>query len=254
MPVSTPLRPMPRPFTVTVLAVLVAMPMFVFVATPSAADHVEQVPCSDPRGCPDLIVDASRFNPRKDTRNYFANSCAVQEGATEVGTRTLLRFTFSTPNVGAGDLIIGNPNMNPQWFTFGQCHGHFHFKEFSDYRLWTPAAWAQWQALRAADPDAQAHDLLTANPHLAPVRGDKMGFCVVDITLHTLGVPKYLDCNFQGISAGWADVYSSGLDGQWVDITGLPSGTYVLETEVNAERFYKESDYTNNRAWVDVTI
>lgn len=228
-----------------------------FVALPTGADHAPQIPCSDPRGCPDLVVDQARMgNWRVTTQTFSANSCAVREDETLPGTRTLLRFTFTTPNVGAGDLIVGSPETHPEWFTFGNCHGHAHFKEFSDYRLWTPAQFADYQGFRTASPDAMAHEILEAHPALAPVRGDKAGFCVIDIRQNagSLLPPKYLLCEFQGISTGWADEYSQGLDGQWIDVTGLAKGTYVLEAEVNAERFYQESDYVNDRAWVAVTI
>ena len=69
------------------------------------------------------------------------------------------------------------------------------------------------------------------------------------------GPPKYTDCNAnQGISVGWADVYGFGLDGQWIDITGLAAGDYVLEAEVNPEQLFEEVDYTNNSAAISVTI
>lgn len=238
------------------ILVLVALPTLMLLAQPSAAGHEPAIPCSDPRGCPDLIVDAGRLHGwRVTTTTFSTSSCAVQEDETQPGTRRLLRFTFTTPNIGEGDLIVGSPDMHPEWFTFGNCHGHAHFKEFSDYRLWTPAQFVDYQALRAAAPDAQVHEILAAHPKLAPARGDKAGFCVIDIRqTSTLGIPKYFLCEFQGISAGWADEYSQGLDGQWIDVTGMPGGQYVLETEVNAERFYQESDYRNNRAWINVTI
>ena len=41
------------------------------------------------------------------------------------------------------------------------------------------------------------------------------------------------DCDFQGISQGWSDSYGSGLDCQWVDITGVPEGDYLLEIRIN---------------------
>jgi hypothetical protein len=41
------------------------------------------------------------------------------------------------------------------------------------------------------------------------------------------------DCNFQGISAGWGDDYPGRLDGQWVDVTGVPPGDYELVVIVN---------------------
>src|SRR5687767_4391597 len=123
----------------------------------SPAQFGDPVPCGDPRGCPDLIVDSTRFaNGTQRTENLGANSCAVQEGMVQAGARQVLRFTFNSPNVGKGDLIVGSPAAHPEWFVFAPCHNHFHFKEYADYRLWVPATWQQWEALRAAQPEKTA--------------------------------------------------------------------------------------------------
>jgi hypothetical protein len=34
-------------------------------------------------------------------------------------------------------------------------------------------------------------------------------------------------CGNQGITSGWADLYSKNLSGQWIDITGVPDGDYI---------------------------
>jgi hypothetical protein len=120
--------------------------------------------------------------------------------------------------------------------------------------LWTPEDFATWDALRNADPLKPAADVLAENPGLAPVEGHKQGFCVIDVVLYDIAPPKYLVCQFQGISVGWADEYHDDLDGQWIDVTGLPAGDYVLEAEVNPEHFFEEEDYGNGRGFQDVTI
>jgi hypothetical protein len=58
----------------------------------------------------------------------------------------------------------------------------------------------------------------------------------------------------QGITSTWEDVYSLFLDGQWIDITDVPAGPYVLESEVNPERLYMETSYDNNAAAIVVDI
>ena len=65
--------------------------------------------------------------------------------------------------------------------------------------------------------------------------------------------PKY-NCLNQGIQAGWYDNYGSGLTCQWVDITGVPPGTYTLEVTVNPFGALKEGNYANNIASVSVTV
>ena len=50
----------------------------------------------------------------------------------------------------------------------------------------------------------------------------------------------------EGISVGWADVYEAWRDGQFLDITGVPAGRYVLVHRVNPSRRLVESRYGNN--------
>lgn len=142
------------------------------------------VPCTDPRGCPNLIVDAHKLRQwHVERRTCEATDCAVMEGSTEAGQRLLLRFTASTPNLGPGDLIIGARDDHPEWFDEPICHKHSHFKEYADYRLWTPAGYEAWQALRQARPDALAAEVMAAHPELQQqvVVGRKLGYCVIDI-------------------------------------------------------------------------
>lgn len=237
---------------------------------PSVQAQSLQISCRDPRGCPDLTIDAAKLNQwHVDFIDFGASDCAVVEGCVNsTGPRLLLRFTYNTPNIGAGDLIIGDPTApeNAVFFEFSSCHGHPHFTEYADYRLWTPAGYQQWQALRAAaDPDALANDLLAANPAIAAqmLEGRKQGFCVIDLLPHNTpgagnlrpGQPKYFSCRRnQGISNGYADEYGFGLDCQWLDVTSVAPGKYILEAEANAERQFAESNYANNSGAVEVTL
>lgn len=217
------------------------------------AHRGDQVPCVDPRGCPDLRVDDSMLAVGiLATEVYDAASCAVQEQATSAGQRRLLRFTFTTPNVGDGDLYIGDPAAHPDWFEWGLCHGHHHFRHYAEYRLWRPEAYAAWLRLRLDEPGPTPAEMLARHPELASgfVAGHKQGFCAMDSRPYiAIYRSTYDDCLAnQGISRGWADEYGYQLDGQWIDVTDVPRGLYVLEAEVNPARFYRELDYANNAA------
>jgi hypothetical protein len=232
----------------------------------SSADHARRpFPCADERGCPDLLVDQLHLLAGAQTVEVFAEEdCPVQEGTTQAGVRQLLRFTYTSPNHGLGDLIVGSPEDSPRWFEYHPCHDHYHFREYADYRLWTPEDYLAWDAYRAANPDVPAEQALANNPALADglILGEKRGFCIIDIAPSTTpGGPvpdadgKYVDCDDnQGISVGWADTYDLLLDGQWIDITDVAPGAYVLEAEVNAEHVYVEASYSNNRAAVPVAV
>ena len=239
-------------------------------ASPAQAAKISPVPCSDPRGCPDLIVDGGPAGLGQWViveETYSASDCAVLEGTTQAGERRLLRFTYTTPNLGPGDLIIGDPDDHPEWFESGICHGHMHFREYADYRLWTTSGYEEWHALRANNPDALPADLLKRihNIDEKMVAGAKLGFCVIDIIPATsspdyFGPPPgpgtYFSCSSnQGITVGWADSYFfAQLDGQWIDVTGVDAGNYVLEAEVNPERLFTEASYSNNAAAIEVTV
>jgi hypothetical protein len=47
---------------------------------------------------------------------------------------------------------------------------------------------------------------------------------------------------------GYGDDYPANLEGQFVRLTGLPAGRYVLIHRVNVQRRLRETDYGNNAA------
>jgi hypothetical protein len=184
---------------------------------------------------PDLGVDEQdlRDSILIETKNFPPDNCAVFEGCVDgTGDRKLLRFNTTTPNYGPGDVFLGNPQGNPN-FVYSSCHNHYHFSEYADYRL-----------------------LDMAGNIVA--RGHKQAFCLVDLWqppgLRGRADPQFDHCGYQGISAGWADVYHRGLDCQWIDITGVPSGRYVLDVTINPAHVIQEHDYSNNSARAEVVI
>ena len=72
------------------------------------------------------------------------------------------------------------------------------------------------------------------------------------------GTAKY-GCSDMGISAGCGDIYSIGLSCQWVDITDVEPGDYILVTRTNWDQAPDalgryESDYLNNWAQACITL
>ncbi len=179
---------------------------------------------------PDLIFWSPAVSPSIINRTFTTEECEVLEGCAVPGTRKLLSFTSETRNIGTGDLIMGNPATN-SLFHFASCHGHYHFEGFAVY------------------------DLLDANGN-SVASGNKIGFCLLDDrpwSTTANPTPKY-DCNNQGIQAGWSDVYAAGLPCQFIDITSVPAGEYVLRMEVNPYGALAESDTNNNVILVSVSI
>src|SRR4030095_5880352 len=116
-------------------------------------------------------------------------------------------------------------------FEFQECHGHYHFLGFASYRL-----------LDAIGEEVAA--------------GRKVSFCLEDVRRwdSAANPAEVYNCSDQGIQAGWSDIYDSGLPGQWIDVTGLPAGTYTLEITMNPEQVLLEADYTNNTTSIQVEI
>ena len=189
------------------------------------------------------------------------------------GTQRLLRFNYASSNIGPGRLIVGNPLSRQELFDCTNCHNHCHFNQYADYRLWTPESYEIWQTIKAQNPGRRFKDILAENPQLQSglIEGEKRGFCVGDVmscglfgellncpgqvpenASHPIYDPGTCAAN-QGISRGWADLYESSLDGQWVPAPDA-GGVYILEVEANAERFIEETNYDNNIASTCVNI
>ncbi|MFN2587650.1 MAG: lysyl oxidase family protein [Actinomycetota bacterium] len=131
-------------------------------------------------------------------------------------------------------------------------HAHFHVQDFYLARLWKADA----SGRRVGE---------------APVaRGDKNGFCPEDTapvgSAPNEGGEGEYRCfgpeerdgprGFQvvGVSAGWQDVYPASLPDQFVEITGVPDGQYVLEIELDPHDVFVEANDSNNAVCVHIAL
>ncbi len=150
--------------------------------------------------------------------------------------------------------------------TFHPSHGHQHVDNWGVYTLRT----------QTADP----------NPLNWPIigSGTKLGFCLLDITSCQSSVgsctdaagntltstnfdtPQYRNyglgggsygCsnNMQGISNGFMDIYSQGLDGMWIVVPpGTCNGTYYVVVEIDPLNYFEETNENNNVVAVPFTL
>jgi hypothetical protein len=186
--------------------------------------------------CPaaDLWVDRDRvMSSLTQEFHYFdaANCALVERCVNAAGTRRLLRFDTRTPNTGGADMYLGPPSRTNPYFEYSTCHNHYHFNTYANY------------------------ELLNADGTIAAT-GHKQAFCLIDLDHYDAPAsqPAHYNCGDQGIQRGFADIYGSGLDCQWVDITDVPAGSYLLRIRLNEEHILNESDYGNNSVEVPVTI
>ena len=200
-------------------ASIITLMTLLVLGTPSALSQRTSVgrdfPVYDNGGKPDLTVDPQRFTSQMEIidRLFDDGTCAIQEGAVGgTGYRRLLRFDTVVMNGGDGDLIVGDrsdPN-NPyaDFFVFAPCHGHYHIRDFSVYEL--------------VNTDG-----------VTVVAGHKQGFCFEDSFKYDGGKSNGYSCAYQGITSGWGDWYYKQLTGQWIDITGVPEGDYIVRVTIN---------------------
>src|ERR1043165_4983338 len=58
----------------------------------------------------------------------------------------------------------------------------------------------------------------------------------------------------EGLSPGYGDDYTPQLEGQYIDVTGVAPGQYVVVHRANQDQSVHESDYTNDAASVLIIL
>ncbi|KAK0147704.1 Protein-lysine 6-oxidase [Merluccius polli] len=191
-------------------------------------------------GLPDLVPDpyAIQAGTYIQRMQMYALRCAAEEnclarsayGPTvqDIDYRVLLRFPQKVKNQGTADFLPVRPRHQWEWHS---CHQHFHSMDaFSNY------------------------DLLDHATGRKVAEGHKASFCLEDTGCEA-GFRRRYACtaHTQGLSPGCHDTYAANIDCQWIDITDVPPGNYLLKVTVNPNFHVLESDYNNNVVRCDIT-
>ncbi|XP_044193161.1 lysyl oxidase homolog 1 [Thunnus albacares] len=185
------------------------------------------------RGLPDLVPDpnyvqastyiqrAHMYSLRCAAEEKCLSSSAYGSETTDYDVRVLLRFPQRVKNKGTADFMPNRPRHTWEWHS---CHQHYHsMDEFSHY------------------------DLLEASSGRKVAEGHKASFCLEDTTCDFGHLKRYAcTAHTQGLSPGCYDTYNADIDCQWIDITDIQPGNYVLKLQVNPKFLVLESDFTNN--------
>lgn len=182
-----------------------------------------------------------------------------------------LRLTTTIVNIGAGPfetrasrLSTSDPTMSVSQRIYntaggtrvhettevakfaGDGHDHWHVQNVAHYELYAPSG---------------------SGPVLR--RDSKVGFCFFDTNPYRLSLPgapgsrQYAEsgCGTKsslfvknGISVGWSDVYPSGFAWQWINVSNLAAGEYLLKVSVDPNRQFEELIEGNNCNWTRVRI
>ncbi len=182
--------------------------------------------------------------------------------------RTVLRFSATVVNVGVGPFDIrGNRARTSvaamkvrqrlfntdgtktvfltgaSMFYSGDGHDHWHIRDLQRYTI------------HSINTDAELG------------AGAKVGFCFWDNVAYRTTLPRapqsprYNSCGVasslsvnMGLSVGWGDLYPWYLPDQWIDITGLPAGDYILRAHADPKGFFTEANVNNNKTWTKIRI
>lgn len=232
---------------------------------------------------PDLVpLPPSEFHVARGTYSFMpgeqeGSSCYVDERlGEETPPEECLRFDAGIANLGTGPFELlfdlttlagedrsvsqeiwrsdGTTSTSPAGaYTVHPTHAHVHYQNFATYSLHTVT------------------DQGTPGPLVVASR--KSDFCMIDTRLVLFGEPGnqerrhgFPQCDIpalgslepttmrQGISVGWADVYTWDLPGQFIDIGDVPDGTYAVVITANPAGAITESSEENNASFALVEL
>jgi hypothetical protein len=185
---------------------------------------------------PDLTIDGDLVarSLRLRTAEFAPDACELTEMCVGApGARRLLEFSVSIQNFGGAPALLPTPQRDPSLYAYDACHRHDHLVGFADYAL--------------LDLDGQVR-----------IAGHKQGFYPIDYGAYCERGPiDPTDINltdFLYISPGWADIYSAGLQCQWIDVTDIPDGNYRLRVRVNVSGVIAEDDQLPDEVEFPITI
>jgi hypothetical protein len=130
--------------------------------------------------------------------------------------------------------------------------GRLRYVVSPDHRHWHLLGFDRYQLRRAGRPAATISDRKTGFclGDRYPVLDRHLGAAVHEPVYRSrcgLGERRLMGIQ-EGITVGYGDDYAATLEGQYLRLTGLSSGRYVLVHRVNVDRRLRELRYGNNAA------
>lgn len=179
---------------------------------------------------------------------------AVPKGTSPPLANVYQRIYWSDSPSHSEDRLAGQVELH-------ETHGHYHFTSFGLSRLWA----LDPGATRIGPTLVRERKMKRTIPVRLVKSGQKVSFCLADTEIDFWGKkgdgPRtYIapDCLFpafsdavndyfvQGITRGWGDIYDYYLPDQFIEVSGVPDGNYILETRGDPEGRMTEKSETNN--------
>lgn len=167
---------------------------------------------------------------------HNAGNAALEVRGSDPSNRVMRTAVQRVYQRGGGYVDDASGNIQLQFESNDQ-HNHWHFMHAARYSLWNEARTAE----------------------VAPAM--KVGFCLLDSQRMAGSVPsRYTGDSFcqagnptassvfEGVSAGWRDVYTSSLAFQWVDVSDVAPGVYWLRSQIDPDNVIRETSEADNTA------
>lgn len=158
-----------------------------------------------------------------------------------------------------GSSITSSEVLTNGVMSYHPSHGHIHVDNWAEFTLRTPTS----------NPDATTWPIVAT--------GSKVSFCLINLGDCTSDYGYCRDGNYgsivtmanvpnspfgmvsgcgtdQGIYVGNLDIYSEGLAGMSIDLTGVCNGDYYIVSITDPDNNFLESDETNNWAATPITL
>lgn len=147
-------------------------------------------------------------------------------------------------NFGLTDQNVWHQTVSQ--FIFHETHNHWHIDDIGEF------------SVRVDNNGVPGDIAVGENGETASI---KVGFCITNVFKYNgdespTSQRIYWDCEvgLQGIQPGWADQYHQSVEGNEIDITGLPNDTYFLVHKWNPANAFVDGNDANDEAWVKFTL
>jgi hypothetical protein len=211
-----------------------------------------------------------RDDPPEDLLPDLDQSVPSALSVVKSGRFQRLTFLSAVENTGRGPLLVegsrasvAKRSMTVRQLVRSTDGETTSLQVRSTMRYVTAETHAHWHILAF-----ERYELRTADGSKLVAPDEKTGFCLgdrfnanMDVRVQNepdqpvwteecgRGEPGLLHVA-EGISPGYGDDYVPKLEGQYVDVTDVPAGRYLLVHRVNPDRDLRERDYANNAASV----
>lgn len=184
--------------------------------------------------------------------------------------RRLLRFTTTIVNIGSGAFEVrgGRPDSSTTVMPVTQRiyndTGSFVDRPTAATMQYSGDGHTHWHVQKL-----QTYELIRQDSGSKVGTGAKTGFCFFDGFIYKGTLPnapasavyRRTGCGTasslavtMGLSIGWGDKYAASLPAQYIDISGLAPGRYLLQVTADQQNWFAESNEGNQATWAELQI